>query len=763
MNNRPTNSNEIVQFPIASTQQHGSQELAQYHPGMAGMGHPPSDAYDLRALLKIIRHYKWMIIGIVIASLVLSLIGTMLMRPIYKSTTKVEVKQNTGGVKFQNIDRPWESSKDYLQTQIQILNSESIANAVIQSQTLEDEPELNGSLRQRGFGAGLSQLVGTVKTRLVSQDAVSDSDAERAAKQQNKEMVGRFLDRLSVQSVRNSQVIHVSFDSFDPDLSAQIANGVAQEYMKLNDERRFNSTSGAKDFLKTEIEKVRAKLETSEKELTEFARKNRIVDVEDKSNIMSTRMQELSTALSDVQTSRIAAEALFEQSQGDNTQLAQVLDSELIEHLKAQLATVNAELELNSKIYKENYPKMVQLRAQRDDIQASLDSEISRITNSLKNNYEQLVNREGLVKQALEKQKSELLALKDRAVQYNILKREWETNKELYSGLLERMKEMGVASGMEINNISIIDAATAPLAAYKPNLKNNLLVSAIAGLLLALALSLLFAYLDNTIKDLPSLEKATQSAGLGMVPMVNVDDIPEGTSLDLISHTIKEHSASEAYRSIRTSLMFASPDWAPKSILVTSSTPSEGKSTTAINLAIVLAQNNARVLLIDCDLRKPRLHKVFNVSSSPGLSDYIVGMHELNPLQTDIENLEFLPSGSLPPNPAEIIGSNKMDALLDKLNDVYDYIIVDSPPVLGLADAVILGTKIDATMMVVASSQTTKEAIQESVKRIRTARTNVIGAVLNRVSASDGGYAYYNQYYYTYGSSAEKEKFAAQG
>ena len=386
-------------------------------------------------------------------------------------------------------------------------------------------------------------------------------------------MLARFSNRLSVSPIKRSDLFKVSFDSFDPQLSADVANTVVDRYMRLNQNRRFGSTSGAKEFLQKEIAKVQAKLEASEKDLTEFARKNEIIDVEEKDDIMTRRLGDLNTLLTEVNGQRVAAESLYTQSQGGSVNaLPTVLQDGLIQQLKGEYTQLQGEYFKLSKIYKPAYPGLQQVQAEMDRVQQSLNLETSRIVEGLRNKYEQLLTKESLLQEDLEKQKQALFALKDRSIQYNILKREWETNKQLYSGLLERMKEVGVAAGMEVDNISLIDRAKVPVEQHKPDLKLNAVLATVLGLGLGVGLAFLLAYLDNTVRTPEELERYAAISSLGMIPKYGSGKQSKSKGKDkgrglkgrdgrfeLISHFERDNEVSEAFRSIRTSLMFSSP------------------------------------------------------------------------------------------------------------------------------------------------------------------------------------------------------------
>lgn len=722
------------------------------------------DEIDLREIWRIIVKHRRTILLFTTIVLITTLFATLMLRPVYRATTLIEITPNSHGmVKFQNVEENDLQPLEYRETQTKILQSESVAQAVIDKHNLLDHPEFNGKLQQRGLGSGLRQIKTALVDPLTKMVSSSFRDSPTAVTEKQdpelivqRKVLDKFSKELTVSLIRRSNLFEVSFDTFDPELSATLANTVASEYIRLNDERRFQSGSSAKNFLQREIQRVQGKLETSEKELTEFARKHQVVDLEDKNNIMSTRLQDLNNNLTEVKSDRITAEALYNQAQSANIEtLPSILQEDLIKTLKAEYTQLRSEYMRMSGIYKPKYPKLQQLGAQVEQIKTSLNQEVANIVASLQVNYEQLTKKEQLLDMAVEQQKTLILDLQNRAVQYNILKREWETNKELYSGLLERMKEISVTAGMELNNIAIIDQAAVPIKSHKPKLALNLGIAGVLGLMGGLGLAFLLAFLDNTVRSPEELEKVVHLANLGLVPKVHNKDLPEGTSLDLLSHQVREKELPEAFRSIRTSLMFSSPGGAPKSLMVTSVSKGEGKSTTAINLAIVLAQNNASVLLLDADLRLPRLHKAFGVPRGPGLTEYLVNDNLDAFYETEIPNLTLLTAGTPPPNPAELLSAENMDKLLQGVGESFDYVIVDTPPILGLADPLILSTKVQGVILVTAAGQVSKGALRDGVRRMRSVRAPLIGAVLNQVEPNSSEYGYYNRYYYNYGSESK--------
>ena len=747
MNNTEHGAGEnSSQLPMPHS--NNSSGVAIYDPNLNASS-IEDDEIDLRSLWRIVLRYK-RLIGLILSVIVITtLLITLLMRPMYTGSVSLEV--NTSGrslVKFQNVENQDLGSREYIATQSKILGSSAVANEVISKLNLIEDPEFNGQLTQRGFLNGIKSIISVFRSSKVK----SEEDRIKSA-------VKIYLNRLSIASLRNTSLVEIKFESFSPEMAAKIANAHAEAYIKLSDDRRFSSTSGAKSFLEKEISVIQAKLETSEKKLNAFARKNGVIDVEDKNNIMIERLNDLSQSLSAVQSERIDAETRNIQAKTENAQrLAVVYDDLLIKSLREEQANYKAEYFELSKIYKKKYPAMQQLQAKIDELEVNINAQASKIVGGLKTNFEQLVLREERIKTELEVLQTQLLDLQDRAVTYNILKREWEANKELYSGLLERTKEIGVAAGMELNVGSIVDSASVPDNASSPKLGLNLMIAAFLGLAGGLGAAFLLAMLDNTINDVEELYQYTGVGHLGASPEIDlgeaveaeIEDTDKLKYIDTISHHLPGNSFAESIQSVRTSLSYAKAGGFPKSIMVTSSVAGEGKSTVALNLAISSAKAGKRVVVVEADLRKSRHHKVFDVPTSPGLSDYLVSDKSEPAKQYHIEqmrNLSIVVAGSKAPNPVDLLGSAQMRELIADYEQQYDLVIVDCPPILGLADSIIMSKMVEAVLFVVAAHATPRDAVKNSIQRLRMVGAPLIGTVFNKVQSSVSGYEYYYNNY----------------
>ncbi|MCF7993490.1 MAG: polysaccharide biosynthesis tyrosine autokinase [Chromatiaceae bacterium] len=745
---------------------------APYEPGYYP-DNGDDDSIDLRELWRIVVKYRRTIALFTAIVVVTVVVATMMRLPEYRATAVLEVSPRTQTVvEFQNVQGTNEDAATYLRTQIQIIKSRVIAEAVVKDLDLANEPAFNGQIRQRDLMGGLREVVSLVVTPLVSTvkqmlqggpDAEVDTDAASSEAERETARLRSLTDRLrgnlEVTPIRSSNLIEISFQSLDSQLAADVANAVANEYLRFSARKRFERSAGAETHLKDEIANLQAQLETSEKELYAFARKNQVVDLEDRNNIIATRLTKLNADLAQVKGERIAAESAYDQlSRGNVDSLPGVLNDPQVSKLKSELASLRAEYARLGQTYTAEYPKMLELQSKMDAVRQTLELQLGNLLASFEAKYAELTNREQRLTESVDEQKRDLLELQDRAVQYNILKRQWETNRELYSGMLERMKEVGVAAGIERDAASVIDSALVPRSPFAPNLPKNFVIAMVLGLMGGVGLALLLNLLDNTVRSPEEIERLVHVANLGMVPRIDPKSIPADVPLDLMSFMRRDGNLPEAYRSVRTSLMFATPGGAPKTLMITSATPGEGKSTSTVNLGIVLAQTGASVLIVDADLRKPRLHKVFNVPRGPGLTECLVQGDVADAYHaTDVENLSFLPAGTPPPNPAELLSARSTDDLFQQLRQRFDYIIIDTSPVMGLADPVVLSTKVDGVLLLSAAGKVTRGALREAVKRLRSVDAPLVGSVLNLISSESSDYAYYNHYYYNYRSTDDDQ------
>lgn len=718
---------------------------------------------NLRDYWRVIQKRRWTIIAFFFIVLITTAVATFTMKPIYRATVTLQInKENPQIVDFKEIFAVNTMDLDYYQTQYKILESRSLAKRVIQPLKLSEHPEFLKTPETpfQRWKADLLQSVTALFSSSPSNTGPSEAEKDTI-------LINRFLKKLKVEPIRNSRLVKIHFDSNFPDLSARVPDELAAAYLQQTLEARFNATEQARDWLTKQLEDLKAKVERAEEALQAFGSKHDIISLEEKENVIIQRLNELNEILTKAEAERMGKEALYKQTKDRHfDSLPSILENKLIMDLKQVSIQIEAQYMKLSETFKPDYPEMVRLKTQMETIQKRLNNETEKIIASIKNDYESSLRRESLLRQSFEQQKARVMTMKEKAIQYNILKREADTNKELYKGLLQRMKEAGVSAGIMASNIQVVDKAELPTKPYKPNKRLNLLLATVVGLFLGVGLAFFFEYLDNTIKTPEDVEQLIRLPSFGMVPDISSHrrrQLEKGATypVELITHAHPKSMLSEAYRNIRTSILLSFSERPPKRIAITSPNPSEGKTTTAINTAIALSQTGASVIIIDTDLRKPRIHKIFTEENGVGLSNFLSGNAGLEAIikKTEIPNLYYIPSGPIPPNPSELISSNLFKSMLQSLDERFDHLVFDSPPVLGFADSIILSKFVDGMILVTTGGKTPRETLQRAKGMLLQVNAKILGVVINRVNIerSEYGYYYYRYHYY-YGKEGKKKK-----
>ncbi len=719
---------------------------------------PDEDTINLREYWNVILKRKGTVLAFFAIVVVAVMTATFLMTPIYRASLTLQIdRQESKVVEFQGVT-PMESpqdSREFYQTQYEVLKSRSLAQRVIDQLALADKPEFN----RKPEASPLATLLAMFKADSAKGEAKPAPESDKQSL-----LVNRFLDNLTVEPVRNSRLVKIHYDNADAALATRIVNAVATAYINLNLERRMDASSYAKTFLQDRLQQVQSKLEDSEKALVSFARAEQIIKPDEKDtgpSIDSQVMQAFTGALAKAQEERIRIESIYNQMNATGARgLPDVLENKVIQDLKTQKARLEAEYEEGLKVYKPAYPKMLQIEGRIAETQAKIEEEESNVKSGIKIRFEAAKAQESALNAKLQESKRNVLGVQDRSIQYNILKREVDTNRQLYEGLLQRLKEVGVAGGIGVNNISIVDKAEEPNKPFKPNFLLNLLIGMFLGLFGGIALAFLFEHLDDTLKTPEDIEKILSLPVLGVIPFVR-RKVEEGGDDRLIMENMDLRSAfAESYRSLRTSLQFSTPQGMPKVMVITSTSPGEGKSTTSISLAVHLALAGKTTLLIDADLRKASMHKNLKLDNTEGLTNYLAG--EAKPVDitqaTEVPNLYAITSGPLPPNPAELVSSPKMVSLLTLASEKFDQIIIDGPPVLGLANAPLLGNLADSTVLVIEANGTRRDFARGAVKRLRSTQSHLIGAILSKVESRGSSYGYHSYYYYQYQYGSDNDR-----
>jgi capsular exopolysaccharide synthesis family protein len=709
------------------------------------------DEIDLLGYWRVLVKRRWIVIGALALVAAAALVLTLLATPIFRSSATLQIERDS--IKVVDVEglMPMESSwdNDFYQTQYELLQSRTLAERVASQMGLAT----NALVERWSKPTPLQGLLAALRP-------ADEAAAADAGPPEDRDFAGVVMGGLSVEPVRNSRLVRIHFDSPDREFSQRAINTVAEGFIAMNLERRFDASSYAKSYLEDRLAQLKQKLEDSERELVEFAQKEQILSGDDNQSLASQNLSELNSAVSQAQSARIRAESRWLQAQAavGAALPSDMLNGSIIGKLLERRAEFQGQYQDKLRVFKPEYPEMKQLRGQIDEIDRQVAAEIATIKGRIKAEFDAAQTQEGLLRDQLKTLKTETLDLQNRSIDYNILQREVATNRELYDGLLQRYKEIGVAGGVSSNNISVVDRGELPIGRHKPSLKLNLAIGLLLGAMLGVLLALLLEYLDDTVKTPEDIEKKLHLVQLGIIPRLDKGILPDAALKDLRS------GFAEAYRSVRTALQFSTERGVPQVLAVTSTQPGEGKTTTAKSLARNFAQLGKRVLLVDADLRNPALHRAFATENNTGLSNCLSGAAKAGQCIQRLEpNISVITSGPLPPNPAELLASARMTSLLTQARERFDQIIIDAPPVLGLADAPILANLAEGTLLVVESGKSRVGAVQVSIKRLLAARAHLIGAVLTKFDAKAAGYGYgyggygYNSYqYYSYGAEAPK-------
>jgi len=758
----------MTDFPPSNQQPPEPKSQALIERPQPSMHRPPhgydsydpedEDEIDLRAYWQIIVKKRLLVLGSFLVVFIGVVIATFIQTPIYRATVLLQIEREAAKVvEYQDVS-PIEKSgeKDFYTTQYELIKSRSLAKKVIEQLRLADDQIQNREKK--------TNLIDWFTTFLSSSDLQSEdapinlSEAEKNTN--NAKIEGAFIKALTVEPVRNSRLVKVSFDSPDPLLATRIANAIGESYISMNLEKKYNASTYAKTFLEDRIAQVKVKLEEAERAQVEYAKANQIFNLDkDGGSTSGQNLQEFNSALSKAEQERIKAESMYIQlKESGSSELPQSLESGLLQQLKATKAKLETDYQEKLKTFKPGYPAMQELHAQIKEINEQIQKEISSVRKSIKTNYEAAKANEASLAGKLKESKREMLDLQSRSIQYNILKRETDTNRQLYEGLLQRLKEVSVSGGVGTNNIFIVDKAEVPKRQYSPDIKLNLLIGVLLGIVSGIGLAIFFVFMDDTFQSTNDVEKYLGLSVIGVVP----DTEGLNATEDLLAHTIADARSglSEALRSIRTALQFTTSEGVPKLLGVTSSEMGEGKSTISAGLAIHFAQLGLKVLIIDADLRRPTLHKTFSPPNAKGLSHLLAGGATLTDILhlSHVNNLSYIIAGATPPNPTELLNNYRFTELLRVVSEHYDIVIIDSPPILGLADALVIGSTVKNMVLVIEAGETARKAAVGCVKRLLTANIRPLGCILNRFHPRHIGYGYDYHYAYYYGSDDAGKK-----
>jgi len=702
---------------------------------------------DFRALWLILKRNLWVIGGIVLAALVLGLVATMLMTPEYTASTSIQIDQEAAQV-LDNQDQvqpaaAYQDADRYLQTQVDVLKSREMAIRVAQALNLFNDPKFFDKM-----------------------DVALSRNAGAGSQQQRDAVIQAISDNLSVDLPRDSRVATISFRSPSATLATRIANTYTSEFIKNDLQRKFNSTSYARNFLSQQLGEAKARLEQSEQDLNNYARQVGLIKTDQtnadgssttsSTSVTTASLVQLNQAANQATADRIAAEENWQTV--ENTPLLSIPDvlaNQAVQNLLGQRATIQAALSDERAKHLDAYPTVQQLKAQLAEINSQITAIATGIKQSIRQQYESAKQREDALEAQVNAFKNATLTEQDRSVRYNILARDADTNRTLYEGLLQRYKEVSASAGITASNISVVDQASVPLKPSSPRLLINLALALLAGLAAAAGVIFVREQLDDAIRAPEDVERKLGLPMLGIIPATEVDDMRE----ELLA---PRSPLTEAYNSLRTSLLYSTAKGMPQALFVTSSQASEGKSTTSYALATGLAKLGQRVVLVDIDLRRPAQHRTFGIANDRGLSDLLTSHGTIaSVLQTtDFPNLSFIAAGPVPPSPTELLGNQRMADILVELKRDFDIVIFDGPPVLGLADAPLIASMVGNAVFVVEASRGHRGATKAALRRLKTGHAHILGAVLTKFDPKNAtsDYAYYGYSYYQYGQQPDQSR-----
>src|SRR5882724_4542312 len=724
----------------------------------------PGHDSPLREYLRVLIKRKWLVFSCLAIIFGVVALATMRSTRIYDAFGSIAInktdptilnfKESANGVGSDYYD-PTD-----IDTEVRILKSDLLALQVIKQLNLDKQPEFGGT-----------------------EPAPSDSlalttDALQPDSEKTSELLAAFKGSLQVSLRPNTRVIDIHYRSADKDLAAHVVNSLIHTYIEQNFKTRFESTMQASDWLSKQLIDLQMKVETSQEKLVKYQKQHEILGIDEKQNIITSKLDELNKELTTAESGRMEKESVYQLVQSGDADTAAAAAtsadapapsgatiSSLLEKLREQQADLKIQVAQLSTQFGPSYPKVAQMNNQMKEVDAQIQVEMKKIVSRVRSDYLTSLQRETMLRGALDKQKQEANKLNESAIEYSLLKRDVETNRTLYEGLLEKLKEAGVTAGLRSNNIRPVDEARVPMYPAEPNVPRNLSFALALGLTTGIGLAFLLEGIDNTVRTPEQAQALSGLPSLGLIPLGSKNGVEASVRqrlavasskevVELVTQSRPQSQMAESYRALRTSLLLTSLGAPPKVILITSALPQEGKTTTSINTAIVLAQKGVRVLLIDADLRRPSIHKTLGTGPKTGLSNVLTGnatLQQATVRSSILPGLFILPAGTPPPNPAELLASSNMKDVLAELREQYDHIVVDTPPALSVTDAVVMSTRADAVVLVIRSGQTTKQALRRSRDLLMQVNARVAGVLLNAVDLTSPDYYYYYEYQGKYG------------
>ena len=733
--------------PVSSAPSMQPQHAAPQAPPTrktAGLFSPDPNVHLFDRLAIIVKHWKAAVAVaiLVVAAMMYQTYSTV---PLYRAQSRIQIdeEQSTVQTDFKEPYLAYSDPEPYFQTQYKILQGRDLALRAVRHLRLDNVPEFNG---QGAKPPMLTQVIGTIKAKITApfRDEAGVPGPSTASKGDESQQADAFLGRIQVNPVRGSRLVDVYFISADPQFAARAVNVVAEEYVNQNLEFRLQNTDKTLQWLTQEVAKQQNVVQASERMLAEYRENQNALSLEDRQNIIVSRLNQVNDAASRARTTRIQKETLYNQvtTAKDRESLSTIAANPFVQQLKARIGELERDRVRLAERYGEKYPDLQRVNGQITDAERQLDEEITKNVQAIKSDYQAAVDEEKQLANDLEGQKVQATDLNRKSIDYSVLQREAESNRQVYESLLQREKELRVVSNSRANNVRLLDRAQIPGGPFTPNTSRAWMMALLFGLGIGIAAAFAIDYLDDTVKTPEDVTWRLHLNFLGLVPKVHGERHP------LLSGPVP-HDFGEAFRALRTALVASSGTDATRVVAITSTQPLEGKTTTAVNLALALAIGGARVLLIDADMRRPSLHKAIRLPNDRGLSELLSGKSRMREVvqRCGDPNLLVITAGHTPSNPSELLASDRMRAFLHQLTTgPFDWVIIDTPPVLAVTDAVILAPLVHSIAFVVGAEMTRWRLAERAIETLQAGHPRTIAAILNRVDFDRNRY-YYSRYY----------------
>jgi len=733
---------------LAPPERRSPQRVKPRADSIIELGADAPDTYSyIRTYWLILLKRLWTILTAAVVVATLAAIVSFRTQPVYEATARVEVEADTPQIQsFNDLFRDMSGFSDetFLQTQVNVLKSENLAWRTVQQLGLGGKAEMGG---------------GGERPLADSQNAVQNG------------LIQAFRGHLRVQLMRDSRMIEVTYDSTDPQLAARAANALVNNYSEYSFHQKYDATRQASGWMEGQLDELKAKVEKSQQAMVDYERQNVIVNIGDKQTVVEQRLAALSSDLTNAQSERMQKESLYDLVNSNPSQVAFTTQNDMLQRLDEKQADLREEYVDALGQYGPNFPKVKRLRDQLDEVQSIMERERKRNVTRIRNDYLAALGRERLLSAAVAQEKVEVGKLNQLLIEHNMLKREFETNQQLYESLLQHLKDATVSAGLRATNIHLVDSALVPTGPVRPRIMYNIAVGLLVGLVLGITLAFVQESLDTSVKSAEELERLIAAPALAVIPLARASWRRMGgdnghSKNGSVESIVLKHPAStlaEAYRTLRTSILLSTAPRPPQAVLVTSAQPREGKTSTSLNLALGLAQRGVPVVIVDADLRRPGISRALALSQNgAGLSSLLSGAHRLDEVLRQFEavpNLWVLPAGPEAPNPADLFSSPTMENLLQELRARFEHLVLDTAPLLLVTDATILSRLVDGVVLVVESGVTARRALVRAHKILESAGGRILGSVLNKWDERDEGYySGYGSYYYAYDRSYYRSK-----